>query len=393
MNTNWNRLGLEYNPFEPAASGAPVRDDLWIPERWKSRIEHILDTAGAGTGVKAIAIDGEYGSGKTYVLKWLEQEAFPKRRIKPFYFDNPGVQFYYLANLLLRQLGRYEFSKSLWEYIKPELRNVQLPLPFPIRDEFTSWLYEVKRHRGQERAKQSILEAIRKTPITDDEEIAYRFATIMVETLDKPFFEYRDFVAGRKTTLVAETEEAKYFSAIIKTLNLTSSVEGIAFLLDEFEEISLQKRLTKKQAHDYLATLKRLLNVAKSESFWLVVSLTPKAAEVSQMLEPALWERFTSEGEYQFAIPPLSIEEANQLLQFRLNGAQLSEPPSKLWPFPDDVAEILDPVNYSSPRHLVKIAFYTLAEAVQQKKPKLPIPSAFVKEIEAKIYPFNQNEA
>ena len=35
---------------------------------------------------------------------------------------------------------------------------------------------------------------------------------MIVDTLDKPFFEYRDFVAGRqRMPLVAEKEEANYF--------------------------------------------------------------------------------------------------------------------------------------------------------------------------------------
>lgn len=49
-------LGLKYNPFEPAASGAPVKSNLWIPTGWKNQITPILDTIEAGEGAKAMSI-------------------------------------------------------------------------------------------------------------------------------------------------------------------------------------------------------------------------------------------------------------------------------------------------------------------------------------------------
>ena len=378
-------LGLKYNPFEPAASGAPVRTDLWIPKSWKQQIQDLLDTIQNGQGVKAIAIEGEYGSGKTYLMRWLAQNEFPIRRIRPFFFDNPGVQFYDLANSLLRQIGRYEFSKALWEYVKPDIGPLQRSF-FESEDSFTAWLSAVKRQKKQNESTNAITRAIRESGITSDEEIAYRFAMIIVASLDKPFFEYRDFVAGRKDALVAENEEANYFAAIIRALSLTGSVSGISFLLDEFEEVSLQKRLSRKEAQDYLATLKRLLNVASQQDFWLVVSMTPQAAEISRQLEPALWERFTGQGQYQFVIPELSMAEAEELLMFRLEDSYSQENTPKLWPFEGDVINNLTPVTYSSPRRLVKVAFYAIAEAAK-KHLALPLKGSFVHKIEYKVYP------
>ena len=96
MANNISRLGLKYNPFEPAASGAPV-SDLWIPGRWKSKLDDFFEAMQHTEGPKAYAILGEYGSGKTYLLKYLERQYLPDFRIRPFFFDNPGVQFYDLA--------------------------------------------------------------------------------------------------------------------------------------------------------------------------------------------------------------------------------------------------------------------------------------------------------
>ncbi len=386
----WEALGLVYNPFEPAASGIPVQTDLWMPNKWKNEILSLLDTIQAGEGVKAIAIEGEYGSGKTYLMKWLELREFPRRRIRPFFFDNPEIRFYDLANSLLRQIGRYEYSKTLWEFVKPNIGPLQ-PSFFESQDSFIRWLTAVKRQKQEEKATQVLAASIRESQITNDEEIAYRFAKMIVQTLDKPYFEYRDFVAGRKDALVAERQEANYFSAIIRALYLTSSVTGIGFLLDEFEEISLQKRLSRKEAQDYLATLKRLLNVAHQQDFWLIVAMTPQAAAISEQLEPALWQRFTGKGEYQFVIPSLVEDEAKQLLQSRLKNAHVPGVKDAIWPFPPDAISYLTPVTYSSPRRLVQVAFYILTEALESGLKKLPITGEFISAIAEKVNPKLEN--
>ena len=110
----------------------------------------------------------------------------------------------------------------------------------------------------------------------------------------KPYFEYRDFLPRGTSSLVAEAEEARYFAAIVKTLSRGYGDAPVAFLIDEFEEIGLQKKLTKRDAHDYLATMKRLVDLAHGSDnpFWLFLSMTKDAYETTRKLEPALVERF-----------------------------------------------------------------------------------------------------
>lgn len=105
------RLRLDSNPFEPSATGAPLLGSLSPPNKLGGETMGLLDVHQMGQGVKAIVIVGEYGTGKTCLLQWLHSEIFPNRQIKSFYFDNPGVQFYDLANTLLRTVGRKDFAK------------------------------------------------------------------------------------------------------------------------------------------------------------------------------------------------------------------------------------------------------------------------------------------
>ncbi len=365
------RLGLAYNPFAPSASGAPIGNSLWLPRLWKERLEGLLDSLNATQGVRAVAIFGEYGSGKSYVMQWMNREELPRRGIQPYYFDNPGVQFYDLANSLFRQIGRKSFSKSLWELAAPYVGSYQRSL---FLSGFEEYLRGQARGRGRQQQTEvlsDLQEAIKKVGITQDEEIAHRLARVVVDTPTKPYFEYRDFVGGKSDSLVAEREEAPYFSAVLKTLRLSAGITSVAFLLDEFEEVALQKNLTRHEAHLYLATLKRLINLTQGDDLLLILAMTPDAVEKTQALEPALWERMTGNDRYAFSVPPLQPEEAVELVKSRLAAARDAEETARddLFPFPRDFETILTPATVSSPRELTKVCSIAIGGASNVEVP------------------------
>ena len=391
MAGDFARLNLRFNPFEPAASGVPIVDGLWVPNRWASPLQRFLDEMEHTAGAKAFAILGEYGSGKTYLLHWLQREKLPERRIRAFYFDNPGVQFYDLANALMRQLGREEFAKALWEFLDPRLPDFQTSL---FGHSFREWLRTVKKYRREDEAIRELSQKIRDEGITDDEEIRHKLARLIVETYERPYFQYRDFVAGRRGALVPEKEEAPYFAAILRALRLTGGAESVAFLIDEFEEVSLQKRLTKRQAHEYLATMKRLINLTEREQFWIFVAMTPQAAEITERLEPALWERFISHGKHYFQIPPLNAEEATELVAHRLAAARpkRDSDADSLFPFRENLAKLLREDIYSSPRRLVKVCSLAVARAASEEV-AVPFTAEYLEDIQEQLYPRPAEEA
>jgi hypothetical protein len=379
-----DQLFLEYNPFEPAGSGAPV-SGLWIPESWTNKLDNFFVTLENTRGPRALAILGEYGSGKTYLLKYLEREYLPSHRISPFFFDNPGVQFYDLANHLLRQIGREEFAKSLWELLSPELPSFQIPL---IDVSFLSQLRSIHKSRQAEKAIEALARGIIKKGITTDSEIAYKLGRMVVDTSDRPYFEYKDFLAGRNGSFVAEGEEAPYFAAIIRTLKLIGNVDSIAFLLDEFEEISLQKRLTQKQAQDYLATLKRLINLTVNENLWIILSMTPQAGEITSKLQPALWERFINQGDKSFTIPPFMNEEVDKLIEFRIENARgKKSKENNFFPFPENPSRYFREDIKSSPRKLVKVCSLAVAISIQDATISIPFSENYLRSIQDQLYP------
>ena len=397
------KFKLEFNPFESAATGPPVSGSLSPPEELTNRIQHLLDVHLTGQGVKPVVIVGEYGTGKTCLLQWLHREVLPDRQIKSFYFDNPGVQFYDLANALLRTIGRKDFAKFIWE-----LAHAHVKIPYQqtlFSQDFESYL-QSENQPGWRKSKSDITtplqEALLSAEVTTDEETAYCLARIATEIVRKPYFEYRDFIPRQQGSVVPEGQEARYFRAILKTILKGTGARSIAFLVDEFEEIGLQKRLTRRAAHDYLVTLKRLIDLAQSEQvdFWVVLSMTQDAYETTAGLQPALIDRFSaqSSADNVLRINPLNSDEARELILLRLDGARskdTDEPAGSLFPFPDNILDSTNPIfrpnTYSNPRRLVQTCFRAIGEA--DADVSVPFSESYLHRIEEEhsVSPTKQN--
>ncbi len=376
------KFRLDTNPFEPAAAGAPLIGKLAPPDILVRKTMELLDAHQTGQGVKAIVIVGEYGTGKTCLLQWLHSNVFPDRQIKSFYFDNPGVQFYDLANTLLRTIGRKDFARFIWElagsYVKTPYQRSLFERGY---EEYLSNMY---RPGQKQDMAVPLQEAIRDASITNDEEIAHCLARIVTESVKKPYFEYRDFAPQIRGSMVPEGEEAPYFRAILKTISRGMGAKATAFLIDEFEEIGLQKRLTKRAAHDYLATLKRLINLAQDEQvdFWIILSMTPDAFETTKGLEPSLIERISDRI---LKIGFLSDKDASALMKSRIAAArsvETDEAAGELFPFPDEIA--FRPKTYSNPRRLIKTCFRAISQAGADTH--LPFTEDYLHKTEDELY-------
>ena len=382
-----HKFGLEFNPFEPSAAGPPLKGPLSPPPDIAEQTHKILDAHQIGDGTRALIVIGEYGTGKTCLLRWLHTDVLPDRRIKSFYFDNPGVQFYDLANALLRTIGRKDFAKFIWELAGP---SVSAPYNHDLFQSGFEAYVTAQSKRRQPDLTQPLQEAIREAGITTDEEIAHCLARIVTDAVRKPYFEYRDFVPRQKGSLVPEAEEAPYFRAILKTISKGTNAQAVAFLIDEFEEIGLQKRLTRRASHDYLATLKRLINLSESPDleFLIVLSMTPDSYQTTVEMNPALAERFAN----RISIEDLSRQGAAALIRARLSAARsdsANRANASLSPFPDDIN--FRPVTYSNPRRLVKTCFYAISDATDTTP--VPFSDSYLQSIEEKYYPTSPSQA
>ena len=369
------KFGLKFNPFPPAATGSAFIKELWTPASWADAIEANIQQLATGEGAKATMIVGSYGSGKTFLLQRMKNE-FEKHRIRSYFFDNPETTFYALADQLLRQVGRYELSKAMWEMLydpelSPSLQQRLFDLSFP------DWLLGLKDSAKRTLALRVLQEAMIKSEMAEEEEVAARFAHLIVDTRDRPYYEFRDFVPRTPHSLVAERQEAKYFKILIRILLRVFEVEGIAFLIDEFEAVALGKRMAKRQSAEYTATVRRLLDTAAEEEFWLALSITPEGLEQTNDIEPSLIERFGPD----FWIPPLEDQDSYNLIQHRLQEARIDSAHDGLWPFEEESIKVLQPTNRVVARKLIKVFGHALALAIRQQVAP-PISATLVTEAE-----------
>jgi len=402
MNDRLKDFGIKEIPFEAAGTGFSRFTNKWLPERWEERIRDILDKIKNSSGTKSMAIVGEYGTGKTYLLKWIQEKYFREKEekenwgIRTFYFDNPGVQFYDIANSLLAdQIGREEFAKGLYELVNGYTKFIQLTQKFEMLFKydipFYKWSEHIKKLKRKHDAEFVISDLLRnELKLTNNEEIATKIATILTEYYEKPYFDYRDFVAGKKS-IVAEEKEGEFFTTLMRLIKIIYNINEIAFLIDEFEEIALQKRLTRKAAAQYLYTMRRLIDLSehKGENFWIILAMIPEAAEFTKESETGLWERFTNEGEYEINFQNLSLDEreAEELVKVRLESVRINDDlKESIFPFPENLIENLDNTTYSTPRRLVKFCFFAIAEALEDTDVKIPFEIDFLKAVEEKVF-------
>lgn len=376
-NDSLQRLGLTRNPFPPATTGPGFVDDLSLPDRWESNLRGLVSELSDSEGDRALVIEGGYGAGKTFTLNWIQAEVLPGYRIKPYFFENPGVAFYDLANRLMRQVGRYEMAKALWEMLYPNSAEAEQRL-FSL--EFRHWLATLGNRTRRDKAIETLSEALRERGLAEDEEIVNKLARLIVETGERPYFEYRDFVPRSGRSLVAEKEEPLYFQALVRILGAIADADGIAFLLDEFEDIALTRRLNKSQAASYTTTLRRLLDVAQREDLWIILSTTPEGLERTAELDESLVQRFG----HRYRIPELSRDEGYGIVAQRLKSARVDEEEG-LWPFSEDALGGLLETSYSSPRRLIKIMWHAIGLAVQSGEGP-PLGGRLVKDAEARLY-------
>ena len=322
---------------------------------------------------------GTYGSGKTYLLHWMMGNWFKDKSIQPFYIGNPGLAFYALADEVFRQLGRYEFSKAVWQALVDD-RGTFMPQGSLFGSAFPNWLQSLSSGAIKEEAQRQLSDALLDRGLADEGEVSYRFAQIIVGTRDRPYYTFRDFVPRSSTSMVAERQEPRYFAALIRILQYAYGVSGVAFLLDEFEDVALGKRLPRRQLAEYFSTLRQLLEVANEEQFWLVLSITPEGWNSTISQEPALLDRFGP----KFDISILSDDDAVDLVRHRLATAKEHETSNALWPFQEDAVISIQPANRTTPRMLVKIFWLALAEAGRNGI-RPPIPTSYVLDAERRL--------
>ncbi len=345
-----------------------------------------------------LLIIGDYGFGKTYLLKHIERrinEALYYRgteRACAVYIDNPEPPAIedFIAKFLDR-FGMHKFLTLLWHlvsrrfqeklieqgksFLKDFFPTLIQPTLFSKENiavkedifanplKFIDWLYNSKANlkRVGKFAESEVF-----LPIFHHPEITEVLSSLddysEAETYSKWMWvlNYRTF----KTKLKKEIDPAVFFRSIL-TVFRQNGFRHVYLLVDEFEDVF--SRTNKKERLAYCAALRNMIEY-NLEYFSIILAVKPDMWERISGDAPIFAERFARKVE----LLGLTQEQLKSMIKSYLSGVRDSDSPyyNSLYPFEQDAIDEIYRIAHANHRIAVEIC-YVLFEYAIEKGEKL----------------------
>jgi len=408
------RLGLTHNPFLGSGLAPDIPPIAPFPEV-RDKLQHFIDSFIRSRQSKGMIILGDYGTGKTYHLRYIEsqfKEYGP--RLKTVFVATPGLEPYDVIRAILAQIGDEQVAKAVWTLIAPALRNkiasegqayfrdllrdfppsrrkdvrsiyqTSFEVPFVHLQEDTLTdhrrfldAFDRLRILSREKLRDDLVPILYRqdgdrVPITTNPAVARELASICLYDGAPGLDSWeRLTTAGPGKKALPPRQEAEFLQAILRLL-LATKVEYFVLLLDEFEKVPLMQLMTERQAKQYLDTVRMLIDRGWQQlPFAYVLASHDEAWDlVKADLDRALTDRFPTE----LPLPRLGeVSRARQLLSDLLNLAR--EGPStqvNIAPFPPSFFQIVPPEYRNTPRDLITLCYDLVEQAADRQLSTVP---------------------
>jgi len=287
----YHNLKLKSNPFPPDGL-AP--DDNLLPssaetlEKIGEFVRQFLRTK----RYQGLVVLGTYGMGKTHTLKLIrEQMQRSQLPLKAVYLLTPGYEPYQMLRGVLRELGQGEVTKWLWNIALKQIIADYRDSPTVFMNQFVP---NVRSGRGRAGAPQPALFQLKpfgiealsdyrtfldafdaanlsrdrlrdyivgvfKEHISEDLGVVGEFTNMLIYDQYKSYASWQNLtVQGAGNSIFKPEGEATFLLALLKVLK-ANGFEYLMILIDEFEGISLMKRMTRREAIQYLYALSSTL--------------------------------------------------------------------------------------------------------------------------------------
>lgn len=410
----YSSLGLTHNPF--LASGLAPDVPLIAPfPEIRDKIQHFIHSFIRSKQSQGMIILGDYGTGKTYHLRYIEskfKEYGP--RLKTVFVATPGVEPYDVIRAILAQIGDEQVAKAVWTLIAPALRkkiasegqayfkrllrdfppsrrkdvqsiyqtSFDVPLFVDLQEDTLTdhrrFLNAFDKHRilSREKLRDNLAPILYRQdgelpPITTNPAIARELASTCLYD-GAPALESweRLTTAGSRKKTLPPRQEAEFLQAILRLL-LATKVEYFVLLLDEFEKVPLMQLMTAREAKQYLDAVRMLIDSGWQQlPFAYVFASHDEAWDLVKAEIRALTERFPME----VPLPRLDdVSLARQLLSDLLDLARerLSREVN-IAPFPPTFFEIVPPQYRNTPRDLIILCYDLIEQAADRELSTVP---------------------
>jgi hypothetical protein len=423
-NTRYEGLGLRKNPF--SGQILPTDRPVIAPfDPIKSKIESFIKAFLSNKASRGMVFIGDYGTGKTYHLKWMKNlfEQYGDINARTIYLETPGLEPYDLVRGVLNEVGEEQIAKGIWNLLRPlvvseikELGQTKYLAQFALEIEakgkrassrthnpsqslmvFSDAYYGTLKdedlldhrdflqafdktgHLSREKLRDHYQQKIfgnRPLAVTNNVAVAKELASICFYSGAPALASWERLVipgVGGQGAFPPQGEPG-FLQAVVKIL-VQSGVEYLVLFLDEFEKVPLLETMTEREAKRYLDTVRMLMDKSWHElPFAWVLGSNEDAWEWVAKENRALENRIT-----KVTLPRTDdVDLARYIISEFLKLTRLQETEKELHPFPENFLEIVPLALRRTPRNLVRLCDLILEAAADKSNIRLPISEKII---------------
>lgn len=401
-------FNLKWNPFpEIGVPESEVDNMAPIRRRVAQEVGKWLRDAYIERARKVLVIKGEYGTGKSFLLRKIVSDVNRwstgrgENRPKVIYVYRPSVEAHALNRAILEEIGIDDVRKMVWNVIRHELiQDVNAPvrpdrliglienLLLPVRASkpqsqstlFTSTIatdipepLSALFDPSQNTDHRTFLEEVDKLRINRKQFHDYfryllvRGLSSLTDPVNAAFIDlllaYDEIDAWQSlvNTRAPTRDRADFVRQFLQNLIRLLESDGYTYLfvaIDEFEQITEPSLMSPKDRADYSYTMMEIINRI-DHGLGLIISITAAGFDKLEKINLALSDRLNV-----IQLDPLRIDDVEQLVKFYLNNDQArvdGKNPDRtgLFPFSREVLEAAQPILQdtrfgSTPRTILK---------------------------------------
>jgi len=394
----YSKFGLLSNPFP--VTGIAAEDPGFAPfdELITKELTAFVQDTYTRQFFGGFIIIGEYGFGKTYILKHLERrinESLMMRgedRACAIYVMNPRSSADQFITSILESFGMHNFLVMAWHLVTERLAEELRIKGEALAKELTPKPMQLNFFDTQESRKPFVLrQDLLSNPMKFIDE-AYRAKVNMAriakfaEDTFLPIFKVPDIAKGLaalshfgeadslmqwvewlnytkfKRSIKKDISEQEFFHAVM-TVFRRNGYRHVYVLVDEFEDI---RELGKRERMEYLSRLRDIIEY-NLEYFSIVLCVKRDAWDSIAEAHPAFVERFARGAE----LKDLSVEQAKSMIVEYLasvadKATKKSDDP--LYPFTQEAVEEIVRRSAGVPRVILELCYILMEYAAQQNK-------------------------
>lgn len=357
-------LGLLHNPFPPTGIAGPAEaGPFFLKQDHALQLSTFVRAALRTNDFCGLVLIGEYGSGKTSLLRHFGREASEAQArgvpVGSVYVSNPGTSFADVLQAMTRSIGREILQKYAWghliRYIKGGSGNgayADVGLPEPSKEQSTHlsdgpsfW----KLFREELRASRSdvvagvtalMLHSLGETTFAEDLAILMLGDRSEVGStwsrLTRPLPPY-----SSKKPVASDRMDS------LMTILRSNGVEHLFLLMDEFEDVVFN-RMTKRLRDDFTATLRAVIGAEGANLSIVLASNLPGWQNLVRS-DPSLEDRFR----FRVDLTELDAEDAFHLTKQYVDMARDASSSAAANAFTIDLCTLATQYGKRTPRRLL----------------------------------------